>query len=182
MPHPPAVSARSSAALPRPSVAPTSVFRRVAAVITLAVLLALSACGTTTDGTDPTDEPTSSPAATTPSPTEDGGDEETPSPTEGDDGDATGDEVTVTLQGFAFRSPEGGTSLTIAAGTTVNFVNDDAAPHTATHGTDGNSADGAEFDINLPTGESGSFTFDEPGTYPVTCRIHPAMNMTITVE
>lgn len=175
MPRPPAASIRSSVAPPR-------ALGRAAAVIPLAVLLALSACATTTDVTDPTDEPTPSPAAATPSPTEDGGPEETPSPTEDDDGGATGDEVTVTLQGFAFRSPEGGTSLTIPAGTTVNFVNDDAAPHTATHGTDGNAADGAAFDINLPAGESGSFTFDEPGTYPVTCRIHPAMNMTITVE
>lgn len=173
MPHPPAASARSFGA-------PSRALRRVA-VIPLAMLVALSACATT-DVTDPTDEPTSSPAATTPSPTADGGAEETPSPTADDDGDSTGDEVTVTLQGFAFQSPEGGTSLTIPAGTTVNFVNEDAAPHTATHGTDGNAADGAEFDIDLPTGESGSFTFDDPGTYPVTCRIHPAMNMTITVE
>ena len=25
-------------------------------------------------------------------------------------------------------------------------------------------------------------TFDDPGTYDITCKIHPAMNMTITVE
>jgi len=25
-------------------------------------------------------------------------------------------------------------------------------------------------------------TFDEPGTYEITCKIHPSMQMTITVE
>ena len=30
--------------------------------------------------------------------------------------------------------------------------------------------------VNVPV------TFDEPGTYNITCKIHPSMNMTITVE
>lgn len=99
----------------------------------------------------------------------------TPSP----DGDT---EVTVTLRGSAFQSPDGGETLTISAGATVTFVNEDSFSHTATHGENGLAASDAAFDIGLAAGANGSFIFDEPGSYPVTCKIHPTMNMTITVE
>ena len=81
---------------------------------------------------------------------------------------------TVSLAGNQF-SPG---TLTVAAGTTVTFTN--TATHTVTEGTDGAAVNdpivdeqgGADIDV----------TFDEPGTYSITCRIHPEMNMTITVE
>ena len=38
------------------------------------------------------------------------------------------------------------------------------------------------FDLVLEPGVSDSYTFDTPGTYPITCIVHPLMNMTITVE
>lgn len=86
---------------------------------------------------------------------------------------------TVTLENFAFAPAE----LTIPAGTTVSFVNEDQAPHTATHGSDGQAESGALFDLQLPAGDgSGDYTFDEPGTYNVTCTIHPQMNMVVIVE
>jgi plastocyanin len=86
---------------------------------------------------------------------------------------------TVMLQDFAFAPSE----LTIPAGTTVTFMNMDPAPHTATQGTDGEADADAAFDLQLAAGSgTGEYTFDEPGTYHVTCKIHPAMNMTITVE
>lgn len=97
-------------------------------------------------------------------------------------------EVTVTLVGFAFTGDDVDASgdvptLTIPAGTTVNFVNEDTARHTATNGTDGAAATDAAFDINLgESGASGSFTFDEAGTFEVTCKVHPEMNLTIIVE
>lgn len=75
-----------------------------------------------------------------------------------------------------------GADLTIPAGTTVMFMNDDSFAHTATNGTDGDAATDSLFDLQLAAGASDSYTFAEPGTYPVTCTIHPAMNMTITVE
>lgn len=85
----------------------------------------------------------------------------------------------VHLVEFAFDTPE----LTIAPGDTVLFVNDDTAPHTASHGENGELADGAEFDIELAEeGSEGEVTLEEAGTYNVTCTIHPEMNMTITVE
>lgn len=95
----------------------------------------------------------------------------TPSATTGDGG-ATPE--TVSLSGAAF-SPS---TLTITAGTTVTFT--DTANHTVTEGSDGVAVDdpivdqagGADIDV----------TFDEPGTYQITCKVHPAMNMTITVE
>ncbi len=100
---------------------------------------------------------------------------------EGGGGDEGGAAETwmVHLADFEFDTEE----LTIAPGDTVHFVNDDEAPHTATHGENGEAADPAEFDIELSeAGTEGEVTLDEPGTYSVTCRFHPEMNMTITVE
>ena len=91
---------------------------------------------------------------------------------------AGGDANRVELTDFAFSPSE----LTVPAGTTVTFVNDDSAPHTVTEGSDGTAADGARFDEELPAGDEVTVTFDEAGTYQVTCKLHPAMNMTVTVE
>lgn len=100
--------------------------------------------------------------------------------TAGGGGDAGGGEThTVVLQDFAFEPSE----LTVAIGDTVVFENADAAPHTATHGDQGAPEDDPLFDIDLPeTDDSGEYTFEAAGDVPVTCKIHPDMNMTITVE
>ena len=82
------------------------------------------------------------------------------------------------LEDFNFDTEE----LTITAGTEVTFLNADPAPHTVTEGVDGEAADGAMIDDELAANQSTSFTFDEPGTYELTCRFHPNMNMTVTVE
>lgn len=87
--------------------------------------------------------------------------------------DGGGDE-TVSLAGGQFAP----TDLVIAAGTTVTFTN--TAGHTVTEGTDGQAI--ADPIIDEQGGSDITFTFDEPGTYDLTCRIHPAMNMTVTVE
>ncbi len=100
-----------------------------------------------------------------------GGTESTPTAEGGGDG-ATGE--TVSLAGGQF-SP---TTLTIAAGTTVTFT--DTANHTVTEGTDGVAVDDPIVDEQ--GGADIPVTFDEPGTYNITCTIHPVMNMTITVE
>jgi plastocyanin len=93
-----------------------------------------------------------------------------------DGGGGGGDQVE--LSGFAFSPSE----LTVATGTTVTFVNNDTTPHTVTEGSDGEPADGARFDEDVAAGEEVTVTFDEAGTYEVTCELHPAMNMTVTVE
>jgi plastocyanin len=75
-------------------------------------------------------------------------------------------------------------TTTIAAGTTVQWVNGDGVPHTVTSGTGSASADaGKMFDEPLGSGQAFSFVFSTPGTYPYFCRPHEAANMrgTITV-
>jgi len=97
-----------------------------------------------------------------------------PDSSEADDGSGETGE-TVSLAGGAF-SP---TSLTIAAGTTVTFT--DTAGHTVTEGSDGTAVDDPIVD-EQGGADPIEVTFDEAGTFDITCRIHPAMNMTITVE
>ncbi len=81
------------------------------------------------------------------------------------------DTAAVTISGFAF-SPA---SLTITAGTTVTWTNQDSATHTAT-------ADDGSWDTgDIAQGASASVTFDTPGTYTYHCTIHPNMVATITV-
>lgn len=66
-------------------------------------------------------------------------------------------------------------TLTVAAGTTVTWTNDDNLPHTAT------SADG-EFDTNtIAAGATAEVTFDTPGTFAYVCAFHPGMSGTIVV-
>jgi plastocyanin len=85
--------------------------------------------------------------------------------------------VMVMISGSSF-----GPNLTIAAGTTVMFMNGDAIKHTASNGTDGILAAVSLFDLPLEAGTSKSYTFTDLGTYQVTCTIHPTMNMSITVH
>jgi plastocyanin len=72
--------------------------------------------------------------------------------------------------------------LTIAAGTEVQWVNADSFGHTVTEGTDGQAVDDPIVDEEIAQNGTVSVTFEEPGTYNITCKIHPSMNMTITVE
>jgi plastocyanin len=89
---------------------------------------------------------------------------------------AGGDQVT--LVGFAFEPTE----LTVPAGSTVTFRNDDGALHSVSEGSDGEVADDAAFDEDVESGGSVEITFDEPGTIQITCKYHSQMNMTVTVE
>jgi plastocyanin len=95
-----------------------------------------------------------------------------------DDGDGAasggGGGETVSMAGFAFSPSD----LTIQAGTTVTFT--DTGGHTVTEGIDGEAADDPIVDED--GGSDIDVTFDEPGTYNITCKLHPDMNMTITVE
>jgi plastocyanin len=68
-------------------------------------------------------------------------------------------------------------TLTVAAGTTVNWSNTGQRPHTATDR-------GGTFDTRpIDPGGSAEVTLSVPGTYFYFCRINPAkMNGTVTVE
>ncbi len=72
--------------------------------------------------------------------------------------------------------------LTVAAGTVVTFVNLDSFAHTVTEGSGGQAVDDSAADEMLDADASVDVTFDEPGTYEITCRFHPTMQMTIVVE
>ena len=89
----------------------------------------------------------------------------------------SGEATTVEIANLKF-----GPDVTIAAGTSVTWKNNDTAPHTATEGTNGIKAPNAGFDLQLPIGGSESYTFADSGTYQVTCTIHATMNMTVTVQ
>jgi plastocyanin len=131
--------------------------RRTTLATSLAIMtILLAACGGATGST---------PAA------DDGATDSTPTADDGG-GASTGDSVS--LAGNQF-SPS---SLTVAAGTTVTFT--DTATHTVTEGSDGVAVDDPIVDET--GGADIEVTFDEPGMYNITCKIHPEMNMTITVE
>ncbi len=85
---------------------------------------------------------------------------------------ATG-EVSVSIQGMAYQPA----SLTVKAGTTVTWTNNDRAPHTVTSMDSGPLASG-----NMNFGDSYSMTFNEPGTYTYYCKYHPRMRASIIVE
>jgi len=68
------------------------------------------------------------------------------------------------------------TALTVAAGSTVTWTNQDDEPHTVV------SEAGLFRSGALDTNESFSFRFDKPGTYRYACSIHPRMVGTIVVQ
>jgi plastocyanin len=83
---------------------------------------------------------------------------------------AAGD-TTVKIDYFAF-APE---QLTVKAGTTVTWVNDDDTPHTVV-------ATGKAFRSKaLDTDDKFSFTFTTPGSYEYFCSLHPYMKAMVTV-
>lgn len=80
---------------------------------------------------------------------------------------------TVIIQNFAF-SPN---NLTVKAGTTVTWINNDSTTHTVT------SDNGAfQSSSNINQGTNYTFTFTKAGTYPYHCSIHPEMKGTIVVQ
>ena len=77
----------------------------------------------------------------------------------------------VKIDNFSF----GPTTLTVAAGSTVTWVNRDDIPHTVV------STDGVFKSKVLDTDEKFSYTFTKPGTYAYFCSIHPKMTGQIEV-
>jgi len=74
--------------------------------------------------------------------------------------------------------------VTVPAGTTVRWTNEDTVAHTVTSGvSDGSSgSDDGRFDSGfLDQGGTFTFTFDEPGVYPYFCIPHPWMRGSVTV-
>lgn len=79
-------------------------------------------------------------------------------------------------------------SITVKAGTTVTWVNNDDAEHTVTD-ADAADADSRLFDSSggdpshlLKKGDKFTYTFTTPGTYHFKCLNHPFMTGTVVVQ
>ena len=78
----------------------------------------------------------------------------------------------VSITGFAFRPAQ----VTVAAGETVTWTNEDTAEHTVTH-------DGGGFTSStLSRGGRFRMAFDRRGTYRYFCALHPDMRGTVIVR
>lgn len=77
----------------------------------------------------------------------------------------------VAIQNMAFNP----TTLTVPVGTTVTWKNLDSTTHHVVSNT------GAFDSGDLANGQSYSFTFNQAGTFPYHCSIHPSMTGTIVV-
>ena len=78
----------------------------------------------------------------------------------------------ISIANFAFAPA----TLTVAAGETVTWVNNDGAPHGLAY------KDGAKGVDPLLPGASFSRTFDKPGTYDYNCSVHPYMSGRVVVR
>lgn len=88
-------------------------------------------------------------------------------------GMANGDDAkpAVSIENYAYSPSQ----ITVAAGQSVRFTNNDDVQHTV---TDQNGA----FDSGLlDTKKSWSYKSDKPGTYAYYCRVHPSMKGTVVV-
>ncbi|MGZ8876318.1 MAG: cupredoxin domain-containing protein [Halobacteriota archaeon] len=79
---------------------------------------------------------------------------------------------TVVIQGFSFQPA----AITIQTGASVTWRNDDSVSHQIVSNT---NAFGSPV---LNAGGSYTHVFDQAGTYPYHCDIHPSMTGTITVQ
>ena len=77
----------------------------------------------------------------------------------------------ITIKDFMFAPA----SLTIKAGTTVTWLNEDEEPHTVVSA-------GLFRSKAIDTKESFAFKFDKPGEYHFVCTIHPQMSGTVIVQ
>jgi plastocyanin len=80
--------------------------------------------------------------------------------------------LSVTIDNFSFTPKE----ITVAAGTTITWVNHDDVPHTVV------SPDKKFRSKALDTDDQFSFTFTDAGTYNYFCSVHPMMTGKIIVK
>lgn len=126
--------------------------------LTATLVLVLGACGDDDSG-DGADSTTTTTAAPT-----DGGSEAEPG------GDS------VTIAGFTF-DPD---TIEVSAGSTVTWTNEDGVGHTVTAGEPDEPAD--TFGESVDPGSSAEIGFDEAGTFPYFCTIHPSMTGEVVVS
>lgn len=131
----------------------------------LALLLACLALGLVVPGCgDDDDDGGGNGAATTEQPADEGAAAE-------DEGGGGGTEVS--MEGIQFNPAE----VTVKAGDTVTWVNNDTVGHDVT-GDDFKSGDAGA----MQNGDTFEHTFDAAGTFDYVCSVHPGMEGSITVE
>jgi plastocyanin len=84
---------------------------------------------------------------------------------------ARAEEIEVKIDNFTFAPQK----LTVKAGTTVTWINQDDIPHTVV-------STGHFRSKPLDTDDKFSFTFTTPGSFAYFCSLHPHMQASITVE
>ncbi len=82
----------------------------------------------------------------------------------------------VQLTGFKFEPA----TMTVTAGSSLTFTNDDTIGHTVVIGENGTPAAG-QTPQPVDPGKTVSMAFGTAGTIKLTCTIHPAMSMTVIV-
>jgi len=82
-------------------------------------------------------------------------------------------ELEVKIDNFTFAPQR----ITVKAGTTVTWTNEDDIPHTVT-----STSAGAFRSKALDTDDKFSFTFTTPGTFEYFCSLHPHMTGSVVVE
>lgn len=85
---------------------------------------------------------------------------------------AWAEDTQIVIKDFAFAPKE----LTVAAGTTITWVNRDDEAHQLM------SQDKVIHSAALDTDDKASITFKDPGTYSYFCTLHPQMTGTIVVK
>lgn len=102
----------------------------------------------------------------------------------GPGGSSTANEVKMNAAEFEQQT------ITIKAGTALHLVDEQSGTtHLLCLGTDGqcdSSAPGPkqlhDSPLQVDPGQSVDITFDTPGSYNITCTIHPGMALTVTVQ
>lgn len=82
--------------------------------------------------------------------------------------------ASVTIQNFAYHPQV----LTVTAGTTVTWTNQDTVQHTVT----ADAGSGGFSSALLSQGQTFRHTFTRPGTYQYYCEVHTSMRGTIIVK
>jgi plastocyanin len=82
--------------------------------------------------------------------------------------------ITVTQKGLQFSSAD----LSVSKGQVVVFQNDDRTAHNITVSGEGVNLNGGL----QPPGAEFRVPFAKPGTYAVSCGIHPKMKLSVTVK
>lgn len=138
--------------------------RMISMLILVSLACALAACGSDDDSETSDTGGGGAETATTEPPSESSGNAPAQS------GEAVRSEK-VEIVNFAY-DPD---PTTIQAGGKVSWMNEDAAPHTAT-------ADDGSFDTGtIEEGKLKAESFKQAGTYTYFCTIHPSMHGTVEV-